>query len=79
MTKVTLHYDLTRPLGDEDFENIAPFDPVIGVFYRRTAARDVAFAQQLLDAGPGQIAQRTGQDAVKTMPRLGPVHRHLIL
>jgi len=22
MTKVTLHYDLTRPLGDEDFENI---------------------------------------------------------
>lgn len=23
MTKVTLHYDLTRPLTDEDFDNIA--------------------------------------------------------
>ena len=23
MTKVTLYYDLTRPLGDDDFDNIA--------------------------------------------------------
>ena len=31
MTKVTLHYDLTRPLGDEDFENIAQVHATYGV------------------------------------------------
>ena len=31
MTKVTLYYDLTRPLGDEDFDNIAKVHATYGV------------------------------------------------
>ena len=31
MTKVTLHYDLTRPLSDEDFENIASVHATYGI------------------------------------------------
>lgn len=31
MTKVTLHYDLTRPLVDEDFENIAAVHATYGM------------------------------------------------
>ena len=31
MTKVTLHYDLNRPLIDEDFENIAEVHSTYGV------------------------------------------------
>lgn len=31
MTKVTLHYDLTRPLDDSDLENIARVHSVYGM------------------------------------------------
>ena len=31
MTKVTLHYDLTRPLVDEDLENVARVHGVYGM------------------------------------------------
>jgi hypothetical protein len=31
MTKVTLHYDLTRSLGDEDLENIARVHATYGM------------------------------------------------
>jgi len=31
MTKVTLHYDLTRPLGDEDFDHIAQVHATYGM------------------------------------------------
>jgi hypothetical protein len=31
MTKVTLHYDLTRPLDDEDFDNIANVHATYGM------------------------------------------------
>ncbi len=31
MTKVTLHYSLTRPLADEDFQNIARVHGVYGM------------------------------------------------
>ena len=31
MTKVTLHYHLTRPLGDEDFVNIASVHATYGM------------------------------------------------
>jgi hypothetical protein len=31
MTKVTLHYDLTRHLGDEDFENVARVHATYGM------------------------------------------------
>ena len=31
MTKVTLHYDLTRPLGDEGLENIARVHATYGM------------------------------------------------
>ena len=31
MTKVTLHYDLTRPLMDEDLENVARVHGVYGM------------------------------------------------
>jgi hypothetical protein len=31
MTKVTLHYDLTRPLGDQDFDNIAQVHATYGM------------------------------------------------
>ena len=31
MTKVTLHYDLTRPLTDEDFDNIAKAPSTYGM------------------------------------------------
>ena len=31
MTKVTLHYDLTRPLLDEDIENVARVHGVYGM------------------------------------------------
>jgi hypothetical protein len=31
MTKVTLHYDLSRPLGDSDLENIARVHSVYGM------------------------------------------------
>jgi hypothetical protein len=31
MTKVTVHYDLTRPLGDEDLANIAGVHSTYGM------------------------------------------------
>ncbi|MEI9812352.1 MAG: hypothetical protein WDO18_06625 [Acidobacteriota bacterium] len=31
MTKVTLHYDLTRPLGDDDFPNVSGLHSVYGI------------------------------------------------
>jgi len=31
MTKVTLHYELTRPLNDEDCEQIAPLNSTYGI------------------------------------------------
>jgi len=31
MTKVTLHYDLSRTLGDDDFPNIAALHSVYGI------------------------------------------------
>ena len=31
MTKVTLHYGLTRPLSDDDFENIAEVHATYGM------------------------------------------------
>jgi len=31
MTKVTLHYDLARPLGEEDLENIARLGSIYGI------------------------------------------------
>jgi hypothetical protein len=31
MTKVTLHYDLLRPLGDDDLENIADVHGTYGI------------------------------------------------
>jgi hypothetical protein len=31
MTKVTLHYDLARPAGDEDFGNLARLRAVYGL------------------------------------------------
>ena len=31
MTKVTLHYDLTRPLSDQDFDNIAKVHATYGM------------------------------------------------
>jgi hypothetical protein len=31
MTKVTLHYDLLRPLGDEDLENVANVHSTYGI------------------------------------------------
>jgi len=31
MTKVTLHYDLTRALGEEDFENLAQVHATYGI------------------------------------------------
>lgn len=31
MTKVTLSYDLTRPLGDQDFDNIAEVHATYGM------------------------------------------------
>jgi hypothetical protein len=31
MTKVTLNYDLTRPLGDRDFDNIAQVHATYGM------------------------------------------------
>ena len=31
MTKVTLHYDLARPLADEDFKNIADVHATYGI------------------------------------------------
>ena len=31
MTKVTLHYDLTRPLGEEDFDNLAQVHATYGM------------------------------------------------
>jgi hypothetical protein len=31
MTKVTLHYDLRRPLGENDYENIAALHSVYGI------------------------------------------------
>ena len=37
MTKVTVHYDFTRPLGDEDFENIAQVHATYGMARIRVA------------------------------------------
>jgi hypothetical protein len=31
MTKVTLHYDLTRPLGDEDFDSLGNVHSTFGM------------------------------------------------
>ena len=38
MTKVTLHYDLSRPLGDDDFPNIAALHSVYGIVRVQPAA-----------------------------------------
>lgn len=38
MTKVTLRYDLTRPLEDEDFENIAQVHATYGMARVQVAA-----------------------------------------
>ena len=42
---------------------------------------DWSLAEAMFKEGFGlkQIAKRTGQDTVKTMPRLGCVHRHLVM
>ena len=37
MTKVTLHYDLLRPLGDEDLANIAAVHGHYGIVHVRLA------------------------------------------
>jgi hypothetical protein len=37
MTKVTLHYDLLRPLSDEDMENIARLHSTYGIVRVRVA------------------------------------------
>ena len=38
MTKVTLHYDLARPLGDEDFDNLANLPSTYGMVSVRVDA-----------------------------------------
>lgn len=38
MTKVTLHYDLRRPLGEDDFPNIAALHSVYGIVRVQPAA-----------------------------------------
>jgi len=40
MTKVTLHYDLTRPLSDEDYEQIAALHGVYGLVRIQLATSD---------------------------------------
>ncbi len=65
--------------GHGDVIGLAPFDPVVGVSYRRAVAGDAAFAQQLLDAGPGEAVQCLGQETVEAMPGMGPVRRHPIV
>jgi hypothetical protein len=37
MTKVTLHYDLIRPLGDDDLENVANVHGTYGIVRVRLA------------------------------------------
>ena len=37
MTKVTLHYDLSRPLSDSDLENIARVHSVYGIVRAQVA------------------------------------------
>ncbi|HYK61076.1 MAG TPA: hypothetical protein VEV85_16710 [Bryobacteraceae bacterium] len=37
MTKVTLHYDLLRPLGDDDLENVANIHGTYGIVRVRLA------------------------------------------
>ena len=37
MTKVTLHYDLTRPLTDDDFENVAHLHSCYGMAHVKVA------------------------------------------
>ena len=37
MTKVTLHYDFTRPLTDEDFDNIASVHSTYGMSHVRVS------------------------------------------
>lgn len=37
MTKVTLHYDLLRPLGDDDLENVANVHGTYGIVRVRLA------------------------------------------
>ena len=40
MTKVTLNYDLARPLGDDDFPNIATLHSVYGIVRVQPTAAD---------------------------------------
>ena len=51
---------------------------MVGVFYRVSTAGDVAFAEQLLDTGAGEIGEGNGQHAVETLARLGFVDRHCV-
>ena len=39
MTKVTLHYDLIRPLGDDDLPNLSNLHSVYGIVRVRPAPR----------------------------------------
>ena len=53
MTKVTLHYDLARPLEDEDFENIARIHATYGM--------------SRVQPGPGQNQLTVDYDASRLM------------
>jgi len=65
MTKVTLHYDLSRPLGDGDFDNIMALHSVYGIARVLPAA---SFDQLTVDYDASRMMKK---DVDATLARFG--------
>ena len=65
MTKVTLHYDLSRALSDEDFANIAALHSVYGIV---RVESDAAMEKITVDYDASRLMKK---DVEATLARSG--------
>ena len=65
MTKVTLHYDLTRALGDDDFPNVAALHSVYGIV---RVQPDAALDKITVDYDASRLMKK---DVEATLARFG--------
>jgi len=65
MTKVTLHYDLTRALGDDDFPNVAALHSVYGIVRVQS---DAGLAKITVDYDASRMMKK---DVEATLARFG--------
>ena len=65
MTKVTLHYDLSRPLGNDDYSNIAALHSVYGMV---RVQPNVALDKLTIDYDASRLMKK---DVEATLARFG--------